>query len=229
MKLPKVTNAIVALIMANFMPLIGVLMLGWDAAVIVLLYWAENIVIGLYNVLKIIFLKIYSDAPILEVLFAISFFCFHFGAFCAVHGYLLLVLFHGGGPSGTFIHAGAWTESAGSMQRLLRAFAGFWQTRPDGMVWSVACLFLSHGVSIKRNYLDKKEYQLFNPIKLMIQPYKRIVILHLAVISGAMLVTMSGSPLPLLCLLIIFKTGMDIVLHIKEHQTQISSLQLKHR
>jgi len=55
----------------------------------------------------------------------------------------------------------------------------------------------------------------------MIQPYKRIIVLHLAVISGAVLVKTLGSPLPLLCLLIIFKTGMDIFLHIKEHYLQI--------
>lgn len=55
----------------------------------------------------------------------------------------------------------------------------------------------------------------------MIQPYKRIIVLHLAVISGAVLVKTLGSPLPLLCLLIIFKMGMDIFLHIKEHHLQI--------
>jgi len=81
--------------------------------------------------------------------------------------------------------------------------------------------FLESWRLIKRNYLGEKEYKLFNPIKLMIQPYKRIIVLHLAVISGAVLVTTLGSPLPLLCLLIIFKMGMDIFLHIKEHHLQI--------
>ena len=43
MKLPKISFSIQALVLANIMPLIGVLFFGWDAAVIVLLYWTENV------------------------------------------------------------------------------------------------------------------------------------------------------------------------------------------
>ncbi len=43
-----------ALIAANLLPLLGVIFLGWDAFAILLLYWAENVVIGAINVLKII-------------------------------------------------------------------------------------------------------------------------------------------------------------------------------
>jgi len=38
------------LIAANLIPLGGVFFLGWDAAILVILYWAENVIIGGYNV-----------------------------------------------------------------------------------------------------------------------------------------------------------------------------------
>jgi hypothetical protein len=41
-------------VLANSVPLVGVLFLGWDAFFIVLLYWAENLVIGSYNILKMV-------------------------------------------------------------------------------------------------------------------------------------------------------------------------------
>jgi len=45
---------LVALVAANMVPLWGVLFLNWDAFYIVLLYWSENLVIGSYNIVKMI-------------------------------------------------------------------------------------------------------------------------------------------------------------------------------
>lgn len=46
--------AALALIAANFIPLWGVVCRGWDAANIVQLYWAENVVFGLITFLRIL-------------------------------------------------------------------------------------------------------------------------------------------------------------------------------
>ena len=43
---------VISLLIANAIPLWGVIFLGWDAFYIVLLYWTENLIIGFYNVLK---------------------------------------------------------------------------------------------------------------------------------------------------------------------------------
>ena len=48
------TLSITALITVNLIPLIGVLFNDWDAGLILLLYWSENLVLGGYNVLKIL-------------------------------------------------------------------------------------------------------------------------------------------------------------------------------
>jgi hypothetical protein len=43
-----------ALIAANSLPLFGVLFFGWDTFTIIFLYWAENVIIGAINVLKML-------------------------------------------------------------------------------------------------------------------------------------------------------------------------------
>lgn len=216
MKLPKISSSIIALVVANLIPLGGVFFLGWDASIIVLLYWAENLVIGFYNILKIAVLKFYSRATILDELFAIPFFCFHYGAFCAVHGYLLMVLFHMADGPASLIPKQTGAGPLAFLQILVSVIISLWQARPPGMAWTIAVLFLSHGFSFIQNYLGKKEYNSFNAMKLLIQPYKRILILHLTVIAGAVPIMMHGSPVVLLCALVLFKTGVDIFLHMKE-------------
>ena len=46
-------GAVLALIVANAIPLIGVLILGWSVWNILVIYWLENGVVGVFNVLKI--------------------------------------------------------------------------------------------------------------------------------------------------------------------------------
>lgn len=216
LKLPKISSSIIGLVVANLLPLGGVFFLGWDASIIVLLYWAENLVIGFYNILKIAALKFYSRATILDELFAIPFFCLHYGAFCAVHGYLLVVLFNLTDSTALFVREETWAGPLVPLQMLLSVITSLWRARPPQMEWTIAVLFLSHGFSFIQNYLGKKEYNSFNAMKLLIQPYKRIFILHLTVIAGAVPIMMYGSPVVLLCVLVLFKICMDVFLHIKE-------------
>ena len=87
------TLSIVALVAVNLIPLAGALFLGWDVGLILLVYWSENLVVGGYNLLKIMVRP--AEHPIVFPgrLFPIAFFCFHYGAFCGVHGFFLLAFF----------------------------------------------------------------------------------------------------------------------------------------
>jgi len=49
-----VTPSLVALVIANALPLVGVLFLGWTVFPLVLLYWLENVVVGGFNVAKLL-------------------------------------------------------------------------------------------------------------------------------------------------------------------------------
>jgi hypothetical protein len=52
----------------------------------------------------------------------------------------------------------------------------------------------------------------------MARPYGRVVILHLTIIVGALLVGVLGQPIALLVLLVVLKTALDLVLHLRSHR-----------
>jgi hypothetical protein len=217
---PKLTASLVSLVAANLVPLVGVVLFGWDAAMIVLLYWTENLVIGFYHVLRIAVVRVEHRRLHLGKLIAIPFFCVHFGGFCAVHGFLLLALFKLGGGTEPFLSGAAWPGFLVFVQLLVSVIAQLWESRPAGMEWPVLSLFASHGVSFIQNYLLGREYTSLSMENLMIRPYKRIAILHVAIIAGGMPVMVLGSPVPLLCILVLLKICLDIHLHMKSHRVQ---------
>jgi hypothetical protein len=49
-----VSPSLIALVVANAFPIFGVLFLGWTVFPLVLLYWLENVVVGSYNVVKLV-------------------------------------------------------------------------------------------------------------------------------------------------------------------------------
>ena len=93
----------VSLILVNLIPLAGVLFFEWNVAAVVLLFWFENVVVGIFNVLKMnkaqgtaskarLYIKGKSGKSDKKS-FIISFFILHFGIFTAVHGVFVLILF----------------------------------------------------------------------------------------------------------------------------------------
>ena len=218
MKHQKPPFSILALIAANLAPLFGVLFFGWDAAAIVLLYWIENLIIGSYNILRMILVRVKSQSEQFKKLFIIPFFCVHFGGFCAVHGFFLLAFFKLGDDSNVLAPQHSWPGPLIFLQLLVSVITQLWESRPAGMEWPVLCLVISHGISFIRNYLIGGEYLTLTIGKLMGRPYTRIVLLHVAIIAGGVPIMMLGSPVPLLCILVFLKIGMDVWLHIKSHR-----------
>jgi len=72
--------AAILLVVSNLVPLAGVLFWDWDVGSIVMLYWSENVILGVYILVKMI-----ARAPI-GGWFAGVFFSVHCGGFCGVHG-----------------------------------------------------------------------------------------------------------------------------------------------
>jgi hypothetical protein len=87
-----VSPPVLALIAANLLPLVCALFFGWSAKVLLLLYWAENLIIGFYNVLKMLFAREMGQINPSNKPGAIVLFCFHYGLFCTVHGIFIVVL-----------------------------------------------------------------------------------------------------------------------------------------
>jgi uncharacterized membrane protein AbrB (regulator of aidB expression) len=88
---------------------------------------------------------------------------------------------------------------------------------PAVMVGLLA-LFVSHGISFVYHYFYKGEYVRAKVDYLMVQPYSRIMVMHVAIIAGGALSQAMGSPIGLLLILIILKTILDITLHLRQHK-----------
>ncbi len=218
-QLPKPSLSIVALTVANLVPLIGVLFLGWDAAAIVLLYWIENLIVGFFNILRMLLVKVESRSKLFQKLFMIPFFCVHFGGFCAVHGFFLLAFFKIGSPDEAMTPTDVWLGPFIFLQLLYSVVMQLWHSRPPGLEWPAVGLFVSHGISFITNFI-KGQHDLTQKLgDIMIRPYKRIVLMHVAIIVGGLLVMKLGSPVALLCVLIFLKIGIDIRLHVKSYRS----------
>ena len=215
----KDTLSLAALIGANLIPFAGVFFFGWDVSFIVLLYWLENLIVGFYNILKMATVKMTAKAANLHKLFVIPFFCIHYGGFCAVHGVFLTVFFKIGTGSSPLAGNNTWWGPLIFLQLLYSVIAKLWASRPPEMIWAVLGLFISHGISFVENYLLGGEYKKKDLQKLMHQPYQRIVVMHLAILTAGIFVMKLDSPLPLMIILIVLKIFFDLLLHNKSHRS----------
>jgi hypothetical protein len=187
-----VTPSLVTLVIANALPLAGVLFFGWTVFPLVLLYWLENLVVGGYSVAKLVLAQPRQPVYWLGKLFMVPFFLVHFGGFTYIHGVLVVAFF---GPKGT------------QPFDLLTAVPA--AIRANQLGWSLLGLVVSHGLSFYWNYVKSGEYQRASLNALMAQPYGRVMVLHMTVLFGGWVVMLLGSPLFALVILVALKTAAD--------------------
>lgn len=205
------------LIIANLYPIAGVYLLGWDYFIIVMLYIAETVIIGLYNVLKMAWAKgeirdsdesdtfergAFADKngrsrPGCIKFFLIPFFLFHYNLFVVVQTIFVVVI---------SVQADAEREAYDDLIEL-------------NFLLNILFIIISHGYSFYKNYLKGGEYKTATPPKLMVQPYKRIIIQQVTVIAGTMIIMASNAPEFFLILLIVLKIFFDIRSHYKVHES----------
>ncbi len=196
----------ISLIIANIIPLFGVLFWQWDISSIIFLYWFENIVIGFYNIFRMkkaaahatemevndqkIIVKTEEDRKKIKAvtyIFLIPFFIIHFGLFSLGHGIFVFFMFG----------------------------------RPElygiSLIAAIGSLMVSHGISYTRNYIGNQEYMKTNPAVQMFRPYKRIMVMHFTIILSGFTLLGLGAPIWSLVILIAIKIGVDWNLHTKSH------------
>lgn len=122
----------------------------------------------------------------------IPFFVLHYGLFTFVHGVFLVTLFQG---ATTFGHG----------------------VLADGAGWVALALVASHVLSFAVNYVGGGEYRRRTPEQLMAEPYGRVVVLHVAILFGGFAVHALDSPVPLLAILVVGKTLLDLHFHRRQH------------
>jgi hypothetical protein len=192
-----------ALLVSNAVPLVGALFLEWDVFTILFLFWAENVIIGVFNMLRMAAASPPGNVTNQALkIFLIPFFVVHYGGFCFVHGVFVIALF-GGGFQGL--------DFPNPFARLAEDFTGT-------LAFPLLGLAVSHGISFFDNYLRGGEFRRTTVDKLMHQPYARIVVLHLTITAGGLLVEALGSPAIALALLVVLKTVVDLVAHRRERR-----------
>lgn len=195
-------GAVVALIVANLVPLVGVLWYGWDVWAILIIYWLENGIVGLFNVLKMRRAGGPTDGPAggSDRAFAIPFFIMHYGMFWLVHGVFVLLL-----P----VFAMIGTDGEPDFSTTLD---------PPALLFVLAGLFISHGASYRLNYIGRGEYLRTTASEQMFAPYGRLVVLHVTIIFGAIVIGMTGAPAAAIVVLVVLKTAFDLGLHLAAHR-----------
>ena len=193
------------LVAANLVPLAGVLFWGWDVFPLLVLFWMENVVIGVLNALKMLLADPADPALWAGKLFMVPFFCVHYGMFTAVHGLFVFARFGGKKYDAQGLDV---TEPALAV------------ARDYGLWLPLGVLVASHAFSFVWNYLYRGELRRVSLAELMARPYGRVVVLHVAILVGGFGAMMLGSPLWALLLLLALKIGLDFKAHVKEHSAK---------
>lgn len=173
---------------------------------VVLLYWAESVIIGFYVVLKTLFHGDELDtfpksAPgalfsgMFFRIFPVLFFCAHFGGFMFAHFLVITALL----PE-------EMKFSTGNVDLLSTFLIPF------------LALFASHTISFITNYIGKREYRAnVGSAGWGTGPYGRIILMQLTLIFGLMLSGAVGHSYMLVVVMVALKTIVDLHAHIKEH------------
>ncbi|TAK54237.1 MAG: hypothetical protein EPO24_13380 [Bacteroidetes bacterium] len=195
--------SVAVLIGANLIPLYGVIFHGWEIFPVIFLYWFENVIVGAFNILKLLTVQPKDIAAWVGKLFMIPFFCFHYGLFTGAHGWFIFSLF------GDIKIKGAEFPTP---QLVFDTISRF------DLLYVCLGLIASHGFSFVVNYIRNGEYQRATVNQLFFQPYGRIVILHLTILLGGFLADVLHSPTVALIFLIILKISVDAWSHLRERK-----------
>jgi len=233
-----------SLLAANILPIIMAIMFGWDVGDVVIFYWWENLIIGLWVIPRLLMAKsnhtqllkqpgesrfnasraMPNNGMQYEKILIIPFFCFHYFFFCFVHGIFVHTIARGlfNGTTGASLPFDTstgdnWLGPLVVIPFLYQLLANSLQSLSTGGLVAVAGLLISHGISFFRNFIGHGEYLKSHVMFEMFRPYPRIVVLHLGIIIGGIATMLFGSPLILVIILMIGKTLLDAKLHLFSH------------
>ncbi|WP_424007827.1 DUF6498-containing protein [Haloferax denitrificans] len=216
--------ALAALVVANLVPLVGVVWFDWSLKALLVAYWLESGVVGLLNVPKILAASGRGDdgssinATVNGRQVDLSppddprdgfhlypsnvpiagFFAIHYGIFWVVHGVFV------------------WSFDTFAVGDV-GAVGGVGGVPLGAVFLAAGATLLSHGGSFAVNFVGREEYRSVSPGAQMSEPYRRVIVLHLTIILGAFLVAASGAPAAALVVMVVVKTALDAGAHLREH------------
>ena len=146
-----ITPSMLALLTANLGPVAGVWFFAWDIGDMLLLYWGESVVIGLYTLLKL------GVVTRKGMLFLGPFFILHFGGTMLWFLGVILMIDHEMNrlATGSYQH-----QDLGGIAR--------------GLAPALCAFMVSHGISFFTNFMGRREYVGREAKEMMMEPYRRV-------------------------------------------------------
>lgn len=196
-------------VLANAIPLYGVLFWNWDIFTIFFLFWFENLAIGFFTLAQIIaygLRRTVVDTPdeprknpfsLISTAFYAAFFIFHFGMFTMVHGAFVFDLFGDGMLTGAAMP---------QLHHIAAVFTqhGLWLA---GLSITIAAMIAAfHQFTTANAYAEDERAA-------MASPYGRVVVLHIVIIFGGVAADALGQPVWALVLLIALKSAYDLAIY----------------
>lgn len=183
-------------ILGNALPLIGVLLVGWDIYTLLVFYWCETLIIGFWTVVTIALhegRQTWSGAGALgrgptsttSTAFVVL---LHAGFFMAIHLFLM-----------SSLYGDAWPGHLRSVGTFIDTFVigqGLWP--------------MLGGVFLQRALIFWEERQAPSISPAMVGFYLRIFVMQIVIIFGSLGVLLVGSGLFGLMLLVALKTLLDL-------------------
>jgi Family of unknown function (DUF6498) len=184
----------IGILISNVVVIAFAMLDGWDLGPLMLIYWAQSVIIGFYHFFRILLLRSFCtegftsngervpESPAGKRSTAL-FFAVHYGFFHVVY----------------FIFLAGFSQGSGG--------GGKW------FLFSVLGFLFGHGYSFYQNVKSDLARRP-NLGTMMFLPYARILPMHLTIIFGNMV---GSNPVSVL-LFSILKTGADYLMHIVEHR-----------
>jgi hypothetical protein len=192
--------SVIMLLLANLVPVGGVLFAGWKVLPLMFLYWLENLILGVVAVMKILssgrgmFIKRFSHALLCV---------FPYGMFCAVLGVFVFEFF---------------APQSGLAPGMIPGPADILAVVQQQGLWTaVLGLTVSHGVSFVDNYLGRGEYRSVSEHSLIRALFVRVFVMSLVVYLGAYLIKDMDAPTTALVMLTALKIVVEVNAHVREH------------
>ena len=193
---PGTDRSLVVLLLSNLVTIVLALYQHWDVFVLMWIYWGQSVIIGFFNVRRIMDLKEFSTSgfkinnrpvkptPATQRQTAI-FFALHYGIFHL--GYLV------------FLSVDA---------KVAGGFPLF------SVLVCVGAFYLNHWFSYRYNR-EQEQDRVPNIGNIMFFPYIRIIPMHLMIVAG---VTVFGGSTGALIVFLLLKTAADAAMHVVEHR-----------
>jgi hypothetical protein len=222
-KLPGVTETAWTIVLANLIPLIGVLFYGWDPVEVAFLFWAETIILGVFQVIRLVTTRNMVNQRLIDLtppenrdsltpwedekpgvqlffrIFLPVFFIIHYGFFVAIQGNILF---------GVILEDQLPSMRSGPIGNLID-IARYFCPR-EHVQTGLLGLLVAYSLHFLQGILWEERHKTDSVLLEFIAPYKRIIIQQVLVIIGTPLVLFTRIPAMLMAVLVLLKSFFDL-------------------